>query len=91
MRSNQTVQNIELYRKIRVLANSFRFRIIELTTDEKISITKLSSILKLSYTKCADYVRMLEKEGLVKKTRVGKEVMVESKISLISSGLKIEK
>ena len=65
-----------------MLANSFRFRIIELTQNEQMSITRLSTVLKLSYTKCADYVRMLEKEGLVKKTRVGKEVLVESKIKI---------
>jgi len=82
MRTNQPIRNIQLYRKIRVLANSFRFRIIELTQNEQMSITRLSTVLKLSYTKCADYVRMLEKEGLVKKTRVGKEVLVESKIKI---------
>jgi len=71
-----------LYRKIRVLANRYRFRIMELTQNEQITITRLSSLLKLSYTKCSDYVRFLEKEGLVRKTRNGKEVLVKSNVVL---------
>ncbi len=64
------------------MSNEYRFRILELTQSERPSITALSKMLKLSYTKCADYVSILEKEGLVKKTRDGKEVLIESRVIL---------
>lgn len=67
-----------VYLKIRVLSNKRRFKIIELTQQTPMNITTLSSALKLSYTKCADYVTLLEKAGLVKKTKVGKEILVSS-------------
>lgn len=71
-----------LYNKIKVMANSYRFKILELTEREPLSITKLSSMLNLSYTKCADYARLLEKERLVTKTRQGKTVLVRSTVRL---------
>lgn len=83
------VQRRTLFNKIRVISNGYRFRILELTETEKMSITTLSSSLKLSYTKCADYVRLLEKEGLVKKERSGKEVFVSSRVAFSSSGIKL--
>ncbi len=72
------IRNLPLYRKVKVLANAYRFSIVELASSEELSITQLSQRLKLSYTKCADYVHMLEKEGLVKKTRKGREVLISS-------------
>ncbi len=77
MSNKIAVENKALYGKVRVLANAYRFRILELVGSEELSITQLSRRLKLSYTKCADYVAMLEKEGLVKKTRKGREVIVQ--------------
>jgi predicted transcriptional regulator len=80
MSSNLNLQNEQLFSKIKVISNRLRFRILELTQKEKVSISKLSSILKLSYTKCADYVSILEKQELIKKKKDGKEVFVTSKI-----------
>jgi len=74
--------NEELYRKIRVMANKNRFRIIELTQSRARSVTDLRKEINLAYTKCADYVRMLEKEKLVHKTRRGRETLVKSTILL---------
>ena len=71
-----------LFNKIRAMSNEYRFRILELAEAEKMCITELSSTLKLSYTKCADYIRLLEKEGLVRKKRNGKEVFVESRVRI---------
>ncbi len=51
-----------------------------MTQNKEKSITKLSEELKLSYTKCADYIRLLEKEGLLKKRKEGKEVHVSSQV-----------
>jgi predicted transcriptional regulator len=74
------LENREIYNKINVISNKFRFRILELTQKQALSITELSSKLKLSYGKCADYVTILEKYGLIQKTKEGKEVKVSSKI-----------
>jgi predicted transcriptional regulator len=71
-----------VYGKIKVISNKPRFRIIELTQEKQLSITELSTMLKLSYTKCADYVTLLEKDGLVEKIRDGKEVRVKSKVKI---------
>ena len=52
------------------------------------NITELSRLLQLSYTKCADYVRLLEKEGLVEKRKVKKEVFVRSRAVFATDGVK---
>lgn len=90
MSKKLNLQRRVLFSKIRALSNEYRFKILELTSSEKISITKLSSALKLSYTKCADYVRLLEKEGLVKKTRDGKEVLIESRAAFSDKSIRFE-
>jgi len=76
MSSNIILQNEQLFLKVKIISNRFRFKILELTQKDKISISKLSSMLNLSYTKCADYVSMLEKKGLIDKQKDGKEVLV---------------
>lgn len=68
--------------KIKAISNSFRFKIIIVTQDNEMTITQLSSKLRLSYTKCADYITMLEKYNLVSKTKDGKNVLVKSKIKI---------
>ena len=87
MSKKLNVQRRALFGKIRVISNAYRFRILELTETDKMSITQLSSSLKLSYTKCAYYVRLLEKEGLVKKERAGQEVFVSSRSRFSLSGI----
>ena len=82
MRKNVLVQRKALYSKVRAISNQQRFRILELTQEQKMSISSLSKTLHLSYTKCADYVCLLEKHGLVRKTRVGKEMHVASSVQL---------
>ena len=74
--------NKKLFSQIKVLSNRFRFKIIELTQENQPNITELSSKLELSYTKCADYVTMLEKHGLVQKLKDGKETRIKSKVKL---------
>jgi predicted transcriptional regulator len=75
-------RNKAIFSKIKMLSNRLRFKIIELTQENELSITQLSSRLKLSYTKCADYITMLEKHSLIQKIRDGKEVKVRSKVKL---------
>jgi predicted transcriptional regulator len=73
------------------MSNSHRFRILELTHGQQMNITELSKALRLSYTKCADYVRLLENEGLVEKTRRNREVFVRSKVIITSDNIKFSK
>jgi len=69
-----------LFRKIKAMSNYNRFRILELTENNPTSITRLSSSLKLSYNKGVDYGRLLEDLELVSKTKVGKDVKIESRV-----------
>lgn len=78
-------QNPVLFRKVRLISNPQRFRILELTQDQEFNISELSSRLKLAYNKCADYVRLLEQSGLVQKTREGKEAQIKSKVKFAST------
>src|SRR3989344_9321102 len=80
--SKQQVEKRELFERIKVISNPLRFRILELTEIEQLSIRELSSKLELAYNKCADYVRMMEQKGLIQKTREGQEVKVRSKVKI---------
>ncbi len=79
---NPTLHNAGIYRKIRVLANKNRFKILELTQANTKTVTELSNETMLAYTKCADYVTILAKEKLVEKTRKGREILVKAKIDI---------
>lgn len=78
----EEVENKTLFKKIKVISNKKRFRILELTQDEQLSITKLSSALGLTYTKCSDYVKMLDEGNLVTKTKDGKNILVKSSVKI---------
>jgi len=78
------VQNRNLFEKVKVISNALRFHILELTQTKELSITQLATALKLSYTKTADYVKMLENLELISKSRKGKEVRVRSRVTLKS-------
>ena len=80
--SNIELEHEDLYQKSKFISNRIRFKMIELTSKDSLTITHLSQSLKLAYNKCADYVRILDDLGLVTKTKVGKEVFVKSKIVL---------
>jgi len=81
----ESFQNHLLFRKIKLISNLQRFRILELTQDKELNISELSSKLNLAYNKCADYVRLLEQSGLVQKTREGKEAQIRSKVKFSST------
>ena len=81
----ESFQNPLLFKKIKLISNSQRFRILELTQDKELNISELSTKLKLAYNKCADYVRMLEQSGLIQKTREGKEAQIKSKVKFAST------
>lgn len=91
MSTKQQVEKQELFERIRVISNPLRFRILELTEIEQLSIGELSSKLKLAYNKCADYVSMMERKGLIQKTREGKEVKIRSKVRIYVDGIEFIK
>ena len=64
------------------MSNKFRFKIIELTQNNELNITELSSKLGLAYTKTSNYVTLLSKSNLVYKTKDGREIKVKSKVKL---------
>ena len=70
------------------MSNQYRFRILELVQTNQKSISALSSELNLSYTKCADYVRLLEKVYLIRKIKKGKETMIASKATFSADTIK---
>ncbi|MBS3165816.1 winged helix-turn-helix transcriptional regulator [Candidatus Woesearchaeota archaeon] len=82
-----SLTNEELFSKVRVISNRYRFKIIELTQNDNPSISSLSKKIGLSYTKCADYVTLLENNGLIQKERIGKETKVRSSIKLFRNGI----
>ena len=77
----------DVHGKIAVLGNAYRFRIVELTQKEEFSITDLSKKLGLSYTKCADYVQLLNAQKLITKRREGKLVFIRSIASISDNGV----
>jgi predicted transcriptional regulator len=76
------IQNKQVYDKIRAMSNQYRFRILELTENKTMNISEISKELKLSYTKCSDYIHLLENEDLILKIKEGKEVFIKSKIKI---------
>lgn len=76
------LDNEEIFNKIKIISNRLRFRILELTQNKEINITKLGEQLNLAYNKCADYVKMLESNGLVIKKKDGKIVLIKSNIKI---------
>ncbi|MCK5025912.1 MAG: winged helix-turn-helix transcriptional regulator [Nanoarchaeota archaeon] len=68
--------------KIKLLTNRYRLLILLLIQEEALSITEISSTIKLSYNKCADYITLMEKEGLVSKRRKGKKTKVRSIVKI---------
>ena len=71
-----------LFEKIDYISNETAFKILELSQHQTPNITTLSKKVNLKYNKCSDYVREMEKLGLIKKRRNGKEVLVKARISL---------
>ncbi|MBL7148142.1 MAG: winged helix-turn-helix transcriptional regulator [Nanoarchaeota archaeon] len=83
------IENQALFERIRLISNPKRFKIIELTQENQLSITELSSKLKLAYNKCADYVKMLEQLRLIQKNKMGKEVRIRSKVKLSKNKIEL--
>ncbi len=63
----QDVKNLK--RKFAALNSENRLKILFLCLEKGRNITELSKLLKLSHSKTSDNASILEREGLVKKTR----------------------
>ena len=69
------------------LNNANRIKIVMLCSETGLTITELSKKLKLNYSVTSEYVSMLEKAGLVRKTRNDdKTVRIKSLIRLADNG-----
>jgi len=82
MTTKISLQNEKLFSKVKVISNRFRFKILELTQKDSLNISKLGSVLNLAYTKCADYIKLLEKSNLITKRKDGKNVFIQSSVNL---------
>ena len=82
-----TLQNLSLFKKIKQLSNEKKFKIIELTENKPLNISSLSKEIKIAFNKCSNYCTQLEKEGLVKKYREGKNTLVKSNISFLKNSI----
>jgi len=78
---------LQTHALVKLISNKNRFAILELTQTKSRSIAELSRVLELSYSKCADYVTMLAKQGAVTKTKKGKEVLIKSKVRISEQGV----
>ena len=87
MLSKIEIENKRLFEVVKTISNEFRFKIVELSQHKELTVTELSSILGLSYNKCADYIRMLNNKGLIEKTKDGKNVRVKSRLILSKNKL----
>ena len=83
------IKNKMLYKKIKGISNKMRFRILEVTQNKQLSITELSSALSLTYTKCSDYVKMLEDLNLITKIKDGRNVFVKSSVKFSRDQVKL--
>jgi predicted transcriptional regulator len=78
------LKNDGLYRQVRQMSNITKFKILELTQADGISIKKLAKETNTAFNKCSNYCTQLEKHDLVFKNKVGKNVLVKSKLQLNS-------
>jgi len=70
-----------------VLSNTNRVKIILLCSEKEMNVTELSKKLKLNYSVTSEYVSMLEKVGLIRKTKnKNKTVNVKSLIKINEDG-----
>ncbi len=76
------LENAILFEKICELSNISKFKIVELTQENKMNIGLLSKKVKLAFNKCSNYCSELERLHLIVKEKKGKNVFVKSKINL---------
>lgn len=75
-------KNNSIFKKIKQLQNDKKFKIIELTSKEKLSITQLSKMVDIAFNKCSNYCTELEKENLIIKEKSGKYTKIKSNVKI---------
>lgn len=85
MTRNFSFQNSEIFEKVKLLSNPARFKVLEITQLEGKNITEIGKYLKISYKRSSEYIAKMEKIGLVKKVKDGKEVKVTSRVKFTKS------
>jgi predicted transcriptional regulator len=70
----------KIHRKIKLIGNSKRFKILCLTQDKEMKIKDIYKEINLAYDKCREYINKLNKEGLVSKRKEGKFTYVKSNV-----------
>lgn len=82
-------ENIDhkIFKKVKQLSNDKKFKIIELTQKEPLDIGSLAKEIKIAFNKCSNYCSQLEKEGLIEKTKEGKNTLVKSKVSFSNNSI----
>jgi len=87
MTKDFSFQNSGIFEKVKLLSNPARFKVLEITQTEGKNITEIGKYLKISYKRSSEYVAKMEKLGLVKKVREGKEVKVTSRVKFTKSSI----
>ncbi|MFH1327002.1 MAG: winged helix-turn-helix domain-containing protein [archaeon] len=84
------MDNVEIKRLKQIfsaLDNEYRLKIIKLCSNKTYTVTELSKLLKLNYSITVEYTSMLEKAGLLQKTRnKDRTASVKSLIGIDSNG-----
>jgi len=76
-------QNSALFNKIKILSNPTRFKVLELSQGEGMSISSIAKHLKFKYKRCSEYIIKMEKEGILSKLQEGREKIVRSNVDLL--------
>jgi len=81
------MENIqEMQRRFAALNNENRLKIILLCREKERTITELSRLIHLSHSKTSENTSILEREGLVKKTRHKDNTVTVKSLIKISEG-----
>lgn len=70
----------------KALNNEARIKIMLLCAEKEFNITEICKKIKLGYTTTSEYISMLEKEDLIKKTRKNNQVFIRSQYGILDTG-----
>ena len=87
MTKSFSFQNPELFQKIKLISNPARFKILELTQDKELSVTEIGNNIKITYKRCSEYIKKLEKLRMISKHKKGKNVYIKSRVRSSSSSI----
>lgn len=82
MTNKYNFQSPTLFRRIKLLSNPARFKILELSQGEGMSISEIGKHLRIKYKRCSEYIIKMEKEGLLYKIVKGRVKIVKSNVEL---------